>query len=75
MNHRESLGWMGVTFGALLAFVIVSKLTIGIVSTGQAPPHPEAVLYVVIAVGCYAVGSGLVVRADRSDRTTADTED
>ena len=63
MDQNETLGWMGVAFGALLAFVVVAKLTIGVVSTGPGPATPEAALYVVIAIGCYALGSGLVVRA------------
>ena len=67
MDENETLGWMGVAFGALLAFVIVSKLTLGIVSTGVGPATPEAVLYLVIAIGCYAVGSGLVLRAQDDD--------
>ena len=71
MNENETLGWMGVVFGALLAFVIVSKLTFGVVSTGLGPTTPEAVLYLVTAIGCYAVGSGLVLRAQDDDSETA----
>jgi len=67
MNQNETLGWMGVVFGALLAFVVVSKLTFGVLSTGLGPALPEAALYVVIAIGCYAVGSGLVLRAQDGD--------
>jgi hypothetical protein len=67
MNHEETIGWMGVTFGAFLAFIIVSKLTFGIVSAGSGPAQPEAALYLVVAIGCYAVGSGLVLRAHDDD--------
>lgn len=67
MNQNETLGWMGVVFGALLAFVVVSKLTFGVVSAGLGPAAPEAVLYLVVAIGCYAVGSGLVLRAQADE--------
>lgn len=63
MNRHETFGWMGVTFGALPAFIIVAELTFAVVSTTHGPARPAAALYLVVAIGCYAVGSGLILRA------------
>lgn len=63
MNQHETFGWMGVTFGALLAFIFGAELAFATVSAARGPARPAAALYLVVAIGCYAIGSGLILRA------------